>query len=527
MLRPMDRMLKSDDGMTLLELIIAALILTFAISALFGLLLTATNMSVQSKEQNLAVAAANSYLEMVRSLSYSSIGVLGGAGGSIEGTLPVRTVVVNGSFTVTITPSVTWIDDPTIVGAQNYKEVRVVVEVGAPPRTPISRTFATFVRAPGEILAITGETSGTPGGGADPVLEWAEGQTPAAGAIVRGTDVVVTIKVSTPNVGGTIKRVQMFCGVPVLVGTGGGIASNGYTTGEWVDLAQTGVGTYTFRWNTLALQVDGTRWFPDGQRKLYVAAYDNQSRTGTIERWITIDNDAPGALASPPVPTNGNNQDVVVSWGAAKDGTGDIDYASIYEFFPYADVLGATGAGTPPTGWTAITHLEVTPVTLSAPSYTWTGAQAFNRYWFSIRAENAANMHGPLSYEVAVPVVTRPKVKGTFKNSIPSNNKTTTEVTLTVSPPKFTTTALSYRLWRSADRASWTAVGTASSGPTVQYSEQFNDSQFGLFYYKVVATFTPGGLKNAVSQTVETKALGPVPKTSPAGPTTLTGSDTF
>jgi type II secretory pathway pseudopilin PulG len=230
MFKPMYRRVKSDDGMTLLELVIAALILTFAVSALFGLLLTATNMSVQSKEQNLAVGAANSYLEMARSLSYANLGVLGGAGGSIDGTLPVRTVLVNGSFTVTITPSVHWIDDPQIVGAQNYKEVRVVVEVGAPPRTPITRTFATFVRAPGEILAITGGTGGAEG--ADPVLEWIEGQTPTAGAIVRGNSVYVTVRVKSPNVGGTIKRVQMFCGVPVLVGHGGGIASNGYTSGS-------------------------------------------------------------------------------------------------------------------------------------------------------------------------------------------------------------------------------------------------------------------------------------------------------
>jgi hypothetical protein len=270
----------------------------------------------------------------------------------------------------------------------------------------------------------------------------------------------------------------------------------------------------------------GAKWFPDGQVKLYIAAYDNQSRTGTIERWITIDNDAPGPLSSPPVPTSGNNQDVVVTWGAAKDGAGFTDYASIYEFFPYADVSGATGAGTPPNGWTPITHWEVTPATLSAPSYTWTGAQPFSRYWFAIRAENTANMHGDLAYEVAVPVVTRPRAKGTFRNVVPSNNKTTTEVTVTVSPPTFTTTP-SYRLWRSADRVNWTAVGVASTSPTINYSEQFNNSLFKAFYYKVVATFTPGGTRNAVSQAVETKVLGPVPTTSPAAMTTLNGSDTF
>lgn len=527
----LERFRSSDEGMTLLELVIAALILLFSISAVFGLLITATKMSIQSKEQNIATAAANSYIERVRSISYDIVGVVGGAGGSIEGTLPAVTTLANGSFLVTITPTVTWINDPTIyrVDGHDYKELRIVVEVGAAGRTPITRTFATFIRAPGEIQAITGETSDTPGGNTEvePVVEWVEGQTPAAGAIVRGSDIVVTVRASTPNTGGTIKRVQMFCGVPVLFGTGGGIPANLYTTGEWIDL-NVASGTYTFHWNTLAKQTDGvTRWYPDGQRKLYVTVYDNQSRTGTIERWVNIDNDAPGALTSPPVPVSGTNQDIVVTWGAAMNGTGATDWATIYEFFPYRDVPSATGAGAPPAGWSSITHWEINPASPGTPSYTWTDASAFSRYWFQMRAENDVNSHGPLTNQTAVPVVTRPKIKGTYANTVPSNNKIQSKVNVSVSGPTFTTTAISYQLWRSTDRVSWSTAGAASSTPTLAYDTgSVNGNQFDEYYYKVVATFTPGGTKNAVSQTVETKVLGPVPKTAPLSGT-LSGSDTF
>lgn len=526
-----ERFRSSDEGMTLLELVIAAVILLFSISAVFGLLITATRMSVQSKEQNIATAAANSYLERVRSISYDVVGVVGGAGGSIEGTLPAVSTVVNGSFVVTITPTVTWIDDPTIfrVDGHDYKEVRIAVVVGAGDRAPLTRTFATYVRAPGEIQAITGETSDTPGGdtAVEPVVEWVEGETPEAGATVRGSSIVVTVRASTPNTGGTIKRVQMFCGVPVLFGTGGGIPANFWTTGEWIDL-NVASGKYVFTWNTLAKQEDGvTRWYPDGQRKLYVTVYDNQSRTGTIERWVDIDNDPPGALSSPPVPTRGANQEIVVSWGAALNGTGVTDWATIYEFFPYRDVPSASGAGAPPAGWNGITHWEVTPGSPGTPSYTWTGASAFSRYWFQMRAENDVNLHGPLANETAVPVVTRPKIKGTYTNAVPSNNKIQSKVNVSVSGPTFTTTAISYQLWRSTDRVNWSVAGAASTTPSLSYDTGvLNANQFGSFYYKVVATFTPGGTKNAVSQTVETKVIGPVPANGPSSGT-LSGSDVF
>ncbi len=538
---------RGDAGMTLLELMIAAVILLIAVSALLGLLLKSTQMSVQAKEQNVATAASHSYLEAVRSMPFASVGVAGGAGGSIEGSLPVNTVARSGSFEITITPTVTWVDDPAISGVQNYKQVVVVVSVGALTRRPVVQTYATYVRAPGEIVAIPGGTTGGTGGTAVPVISFVDGQAPASGAVIRGNSIMVTAHVSTPNTGGTIKRLQMFCGVPVLFGAGGGIPSNSGTTGEWIDLAVQS-GTYSFYWNTLATQADGTPYYPDGQRKIYIVAYDNQSRPGTVERWVTIDNQPPTACSSPPVPVENSDHTITIAWGPSMDGAGVSDYATYYTVHPWSDRAGVSGtpiAGSGPTGWNDVpdsgaVHFVSPTYDPAAPSYRWTSALPFTRYWFRILPANSfgqsPSANGGMTDQTVVPLVTRPKIKGTYqstKTGSGSNEKITTNLTLAITPPTFSTSAISYQVWRSTNGVTWPAGDAANqfaaAGPTYTRSDEAlgNKAVVAAYYYKYVVTFTPGGNKDATSRTIESHVVGPVPATVAATAAALPGSDSF
>jgi type II secretory pathway pseudopilin PulG len=87
-----------DDGMTLLEVVVAAAILFIIMTAVLGLVGRTMQMGAQAKEINVSNNAVNSYVEWVRSLPFDQVVQ---SGGSIE-----TTVVVNDEYTITIVPTV-------------------------------------------------------------------------------------------------------------------------------------------------------------------------------------------------------------------------------------------------------------------------------------------------------------------------------------------------------------------------------------------------------------------------------------
>jgi type II secretory pathway pseudopilin PulG len=131
--------------MTLVEVVVAIVIFFFVLTAIFGLLGATTNMSLLSNERALLVNAMNSYIEEVRSMPYTSVGV-DMTGAPVPGTLSVETTETVGSYQLVITPTITWVDDPSIAGATNYKQLTVDGSLVRGGEVVYTLSMSTYIR---------------------------------------------------------------------------------------------------------------------------------------------------------------------------------------------------------------------------------------------------------------------------------------------------------------------------------------------------------------------------------------------
>ncbi|MFP5388311.1 MAG: prepilin-type N-terminal cleavage/methylation domain-containing protein, partial [Thermoleophilia bacterium] len=72
MLRPRD-IARQEHGFTIIEVLVAALILTLASAALFGVLAAATRNGARAKATQIALDRAQQELEKLHSLSYEEL----------------------------------------------------------------------------------------------------------------------------------------------------------------------------------------------------------------------------------------------------------------------------------------------------------------------------------------------------------------------------------------------------------------------------------------------------------------------
>ena len=110
----------TDKGFTLLEVVFSVIILTIALLALLPLLYVGTTNSIKAKVRTEATTAASNYIEEIRQMDYTEIGLLTGTPAGILS--PVH--ISKPSMEITITPVVSWVDDPGISGTQDYKKTR-------------------------------------------------------------------------------------------------------------------------------------------------------------------------------------------------------------------------------------------------------------------------------------------------------------------------------------------------------------------------------------------------------------------
>ena len=135
----------SDGGFTFAELLVALSLLLISLIAVAGLASTSSLMTVSARERAAMVNAAASYLERARQVPYASVGT---PSGDPSGTL-LPYVAVSGSYTVTITPVVTWglVDAPTVPANHDLKTVTLLVSAsrtggGSPMTYTTAAVFA-------------------------------------------------------------------------------------------------------------------------------------------------------------------------------------------------------------------------------------------------------------------------------------------------------------------------------------------------------------------------------------------------
>jgi hypothetical protein len=138
--------LRRESGFTLVETLMAAVILLIVATSLAGVLTSAISAHTVSRERTIAEQVANDQVESIRRLPYDSVGVVSGnPPGTVVAT---RTVNING-LAATVTTQISYVDDPapsSYATAANYK--RVVVTVTRVKDGKLLTRVSTFIAPP-------------------------------------------------------------------------------------------------------------------------------------------------------------------------------------------------------------------------------------------------------------------------------------------------------------------------------------------------------------------------------------------
>lgn len=514
------RVTRDDAGMTIVEIMIAAMILFIVMTALLGLLLQTTRMAQQTKMMTVATNAVTSYMEEIRALPYEEVGVGGTAlPGSVPGT---RTVEADG-YEIVMRQTVDWVDDENIDGVTDYKQVRIdatVTTVGI--TAPVEYSTVTFVwGAPYEAAEI------------EPPDVTFTLNTPAANSVVYGTAVRVSGHAETDAPGGSIAKFIFKVDSEFMPDS-----STPPLYGDWTP--ETTPVDQTWLWDTTATQLvvdaagepilDGegnmqySPFSPDGTRVIKCEVWDNLAQTNYVTRLVVVDNFAPSPSSGAALAAQ-YSTGLSASWNQASDGT---DSAASYNVSLARQPLTNTDSS----AWPVVSTNNVAATTLSL-----TGAP-FSRYLVWVQAQGPAPRSLTSTWVTSSVATTRPELSGSFTRTITksgSGSKATYTVRTIpvedVSNPTFAKTgAVLYELWRGT---SLVGLGTGSpyaTGITFDsgtWTETINDpvayksnNTTPSYYYLVRATFTPFG--STSTQSLTNVAFVPGVTVSAAGTTTGT-----
>lgn len=497
---------RHDEGMTLVELVVAASILFIVLTGILSLLMQTIHMSAQARELNVANNAVNSYVEWVRSLDFEQVAPSTTPTGSIE-----TTVSHNGAYTITITPSVAV---SPIDPHGNLKELHMAVAVTR--ADGYARTFSLMALIRNREQYLVG---GARNAATDPTITFTSA-TPTEGAVVYGT--------STP--------IQ----VQAAASTGRILESGSY----WVDnvrklrsatttaSAEWSIGTQLWNppiyyWDT-TFQESGTQWFPDGLRTVVVYVRDNTGIEVYKSRQLLVDNYPP---ANPTAPTHAGAGSMggTLSWPTVYDGT---------TLAPQYQIEMRVQGSTSTTGDPFETGSAWSPAQgYRGAEASWiVQAQPFNRYYARVRALSprsviALNADPTVEppntsawVKMAAPFVSRPRLTGTYEVRVRGGAIDEIRPSLSVTPPNFALTSgtLVTAEWHMVESGvnnrgvPWTndvVIGTTSGSsawtfaPSTYTKITSKPSSIG-FYVKV--TCTPGGFLGGTEGTW-TSNLGQCP----------------
>jgi type II secretory pathway pseudopilin PulG len=127
-----------EEGVTLIELLIAIFIIGTVVTGMFGLFMLNVRTNYEAERRVIAVALANERAEMIRNLPYAAVGTQGGIpAGAIQ---QAETIIRHG-LTFTVKTDIRYVDDPYdgLITSQppdtlniDYKQARIEVSWTAP-----------------------------------------------------------------------------------------------------------------------------------------------------------------------------------------------------------------------------------------------------------------------------------------------------------------------------------------------------------------------------------------------------------
>lgn len=489
MMRSTSVRLSRDDGMGILEVMIAATILFIVLTGVLGLILQSTNMGLQSKRTVMLSNAVSSYVERVQAMTFAKVDLLGVG----DGELSVETITVGG-FTVVIVPEEVVADS----GVSGLKMLTITATMSRGDEEIQALTTSVVIRDKDKFL-----TEGLN----PPVVSWGLGM-PAVDEVVWGTQkasggslyIMANIKAVE---GKTLKSVSISADGALLQNTN---VPPDEAYWEWSAGEQPEQWSVTnFLWNTAQERPGETTGtlvpaIPDGRRTILIIAVDSAGADRSVSYTLTVDNHPPGAPSGPPVAAAAGPLLTRFSWGTASDGT---DLARGYQLFVRQQAIGGTW-GAPATH----TATEASKDVVTA---------AFSRYWAEAGAVGPPPNSRVSETQTAMTGswITPPRASGTA--TVTRAGQTyTTQVNLAASTPQFPVVGTPQYVWEYApsDVGPWTEFAT---GPTA--TNTVTGSGGGpVRYYRCRVTFQPGVDYGAepepTSMTMNSTVAGPTPATT-------------
>jgi type II secretory pathway pseudopilin PulG len=484
-----------DEGFTLVEVVVAASILFFVLTAVLGLVMATNQMTVLAKERASVTNLISSRLDWIRSQPFTWVA---------QTNLASETTTTADGFTVTLTYTVT--DKSHVNGT---KEVRVVASATKPGHPPINTSAFVAIRN-----VAGGVTLGGLGGEAPSVTF--EDPSPPQDSVLFGNTVygggVIDIRGhASASSGRSIARIEM-----VVDGQGGPVflrdGNTPFSSEAFRDFTGGNISeAYDFRWNTAQVDTGGNPTVQDGYRTVRISATDDTGQQGSKQRRYLVDNYPPNP-PGPPTQTilaSGYSLTDAITWGMAYDGT---DAAAKYEAQLVRDTTGAGSLA----GWVTVGTYAPTPSTSTSLS---AGVAPFSRYIVRVRAGSPrATSGGTQSWsgwtESAEAKITPPFLQGTYHiTETVSKGKSTftfhSVLAIPWIPAWVEPSTATYELWRAQGTGPMVYVANVTSWAGGTYFDPapiqgpLGSGVAPLPYtYQLRVTVTPAGYKAAGPETV-------------------------
>jgi type II secretory pathway pseudopilin PulG len=443
-----------EAGFTFAELLVTIIIAGIAFAALVPMFVQAQGKNSADQARNQALNVAQDRIEKIRALAYSEITetnlnsgtFFGGQFGStatLDGLNQDRTIYV--SYDVTTYPTDVSAD------ASQYKTVSVRTWWNAPPK-PVKQV---------EVQTVIYRQYAAPTIGSmwtDPLMD-EDGTLGGSGL----NDITFN---ATPDIGWQDGMTQA---IHFQLWDNGGTLVTDATVDWGTNLTDRGVNDDTFWW------VWDSSFAVDGTYKISATATNGTFEGPPAEFYFIIDRG--GAPGAPPglTPVAGANQ-IDLTWNTPEGGpiTG-------YEVFRADDVAGSPGT------WTSLG-------TVTAASYSDKGLPDNTKYWYTVRAENAAAGFGPKASPVSATTAqnTGDKTPPTQPTGLVATGDSPSAGNIRLTWNASTDAGsgmLDYQIYRSTSSTGpFTLLVTQLAGnPTVYTDNVGSTSAAQTFYYYVVA----------------------------------------
>lgn len=378
--------LQDDRGFTVVEVVFAAFILFFALTALIGLMGATTNMGASAKSRAVLTNVLTGEMDRIRALPFDQVGV-----GTVSGgLLPASQTFSKFGFSVTLSYVVT--DRTAQNGTKEVLVSGVATRAGFP--TVRSSTFSAVRNRVG------GKTNYSASNA--PLIEFTASTTDAESILVGKTTAAGNaIVIGARATSGDAKIARIEFRVDGLTGTRSLRDGNTiYAAKASYDVpTPTADVTWSFAWDTRQVDDVGAISLADGRRTVTIVAYDDKSRpSASRARTFIVDNfppDVPGERTLAVSALTDFSQTVAVSWADALDGT---DPASGYECEVYENTNGSTTFAS----WTKLGTYSTRPTFTASP---------FAMYMSRVRALSPRNTPGSWG-DAPAAVMTRPRLTG-------------------------------------------------------------------------------------------------------------------